>query len=119
MNKIPNAERKKELKEQYSARHPDKGIVCWKCGERRWVMASQDVQKDYNSTSFRLGLSSWPNREMQSAYDSDPAGFVWSVEALLDYEDPTEDYTDELTLMLMDYLEQHPEAKPMKPFKKL
>ena len=67
-----NTERKKELKEAYSNRHPDMGIVCWTNGDRMWIAKSKDAKADFNGTSFQLQLGSWPNREMQDAYKADP-----------------------------------------------
>jgi len=113
-----DADRRKELKEEYANRHPDKGLVCWKSKGRIWVMPSSDAKADFNGTSFQLQLGSWPNKELQKAYSQNPTSFVWTLEEKLDYKDPTEDYSDDLKLMLMEYMEKHPEAKPMRPLRK-
>jgi len=113
----PDADRKRELRERYNNRHPDKGIVCWKSKGRIWVMMSQDAKADFNGTSFQLNLGSWPNKEMQKAYNEDPNSFEWSLEKELEYEDNADDVTDDLKLMLMDYMEAHPDAKFMRPIK--
>ena len=34
-------EKKKALREQYSNRHPKKGIICWQCGEVMWIDMSK------------------------------------------------------------------------------
>ena len=107
-------ERKKELKEAYANRHPDMGIVCWTSGDRMWIAKSKDARADYNSTSFQLRLGSWPNREMQAAYQADPASFRWALLKPLDYEDPAEDYSDDLALLYEEVMDEHPEARPMK-----
>ena len=111
-------ERKKELQEQYQNRHPDMGVVTWRHGDDIWVAATADADADFNRMSFQLKLGSWPNRDLQVAYKTDPDGFVWALEKKLDYEDPTEDYSDDLEILLMDFLDEHLSAKPMKPWKK-
>lgn len=113
-----NAERKKELREQYKTRHPDMGVVCWRCGDQIWVMISRDAKADYNSTSFQLKLGTWPNREMQLAFSQRSDEFEWSLAKKLDYEDPSDDYSDDLQLLLMELMDEHPEAQPMRPGRK-
>ncbi len=113
-----NTDRRKELKEDYNNRHPHKGVVSWKSGDNIWVLMSNDANADYNSTSFQLKLGSWPNKEMQKAYTSNPESFVWTLEMELDYKDITDDVSDDLYIMLMEYMDEHPDAKLMKPIKK-
>lgn len=110
-----NQERRKELREQYDKRHPDMGVVCWRCGDSRWAMISRDARADFNSTSFQLKLGTWPNREMQRAYNEPPDAFEWSLAKALDYKDPTEDYSDDLEILWLEFLEEQPGAKPMRP----
>lgn len=103
---------RKELRERYQKRHPQMGIVCWMCGEHIWAAVSHDAAADYNSTLFQLKLGSWPNREMQKLYAERPEDFIWSVARELDYEDIDDDHADDLQLLLMDFLEEHPLARP-------
>jgi len=112
-----DADRRKELKEEYANRHPDKGLVCWKSKGRIWVMPSSDAKADFNGTSFQLRLGSWPNKEMQKAYKEDPDSFEWSFEEELEYKDNSDDVSDDLSLMLMEYMEKHPDAQLMRPIK--
>lgn len=107
-------DRKKTLKEQYKNRHPKMGIVCWQCGDEMWADMSKDANADYNSTDFQLKLGSWPNKALQKAYKENPEGFSFSLARELDYEDFSEDHTDDLKILLMDFLEEHPNAKPMR-----
>lgn len=113
-----NNDRRRVLKEQYINRHPDMGIVAWKFRDKIWFMSSKDTNADFNSTSFQLKLGTWINKEMQNDYNSNSDEFVWSVEEKLDYKDLTDDIDDDLFLMLMDYIETHPTAIPMKPIRK-
>jgi len=111
--------KKKELQEQYKNRHPEMGIVCWKCGDDMWVAPSLDTKADFNGTSFQLKLGSWPNREMQSAYKKNPDSFEWKVLKVLKYEDLSEDHTEDLQILMMEVTEEYPDVKPMKPTVKL
>jgi len=112
-----NSDRRKELKEQYNNRHPDKGLVCWKSKGRIWVMPTQDANADYNGTKFQLDLGSWPNRDLQNAYKQDPESFEWSFEKELKYEDNSDDVSDDLSIMLMEFMDEYPDAKLMRPIK--
>ena len=107
--------RKKELLSQYKNRHPDMGIVCWRCGDEMWVAQSRDAKADFNGTSFQLNLGSWPNRELQQRYRERPEDFQWCLLKKLDYEDYGEDHTEDLALLMLEVLEEYPHAKPMRP----
>jgi len=107
-------EKKKELREQYDQRHPKMGIICWQCGDDLWVDMSTDANADYNGTSFQLKLGSWPNKALQAAYKANPDSLSFSLIKELKYEDRLDDHTDDLKLLLMDFLEEHPNAKPMR-----
>lgn len=108
-------DRRKELKEQYANRHPDMGIVCWQSGDMMWAQISTDANADFNSTSFQLKLGSWPNREMQAAYKKDPGSFKWSLIKELEYKDLADDHSEDLEILLLEFLDEYPDAKPMRP----
>jgi len=107
-------DRKKELREQYEKRHPDMGIVCWKSGDNMWVDVSTDAKADYNGTSFQLKLGSWPNKELQKAYTENPDSFEFSLIKELKYEDPTEDHREDLEILMMEFMDEYPNAKDMR-----
>ncbi len=110
--------RRKELREKYDSRHPDMGVVTWKCGDDIWVMTTTDATSDFNSMRFQLSLGSWPGKDLQQAYNANPDGFVWTLEKSLEYDDRSDDHTEDLDLLLMEFMDEHPNAKPMKPAKK-
>lgn len=112
-------DRKKELREGYANRHPDMGVVCWQCGDEIWAAVTKDERASYNGTSFQLKLGSWPNRELQAAYSRRSGDFKWFMAKKLDYKEPSDVTGEDLELLLMEFMEEHPEAKPMKPGKKL
>lgn len=108
-------EQKKALRAQYNARKPEMGIVCWESGTTMWIAISRDTKADHNSSLFQLQLGSWPNREMQAAFTEDPGAFEWSVLKKLDHGDGEEDPGEELELLYMLCMEEHPDARQMRP----
>lgn len=111
-------QRKKELRAQYDQRKPEMGIVCLQSGERMWIAKSTDAKADYNGTLFQLKLGSWPNRELQKAFTADPDSFEWSLLKKLDYKERDEDHGDDLELLYLMCMEEHPEAQPLRPGKR-
>jgi len=112
------SERKKELKENYANRCPDMGIVSWSANGQTWVMASKDIKADFNGMSFQLKLGSWPEKNLQNVYNQNKESFEFKIESKLEYEDPHDDHSEDLELLLMEYMENHPDALPMKPSRK-
>ena len=113
-----DSERKKKLKEAYANRHPDMGIICWQSGDDMWVDTSTDAKADYNGTSFQLRLGSWPNKELQNAYKANPDSFSFSLMKKLDYEDFNEDHSEDLEILMMDFMKEYPNAKPLRAKRK-
>lgn len=111
-------EKKKALRAQYDERKPDMGVVCWQSGDRMWIATTKDAKADYNRSLFQLQLGSWPNREMQSAFTKDPDSFKWSLLKNLDYKERDEDHSDDLELLYMTCLDEHPKAEQMRPGRK-
>lgn len=111
-------EQKKALRTQYDQRKPDMGVVCWQSGDKMWIAISKDARADYNSTLFQLRLGSWPNREMQKAFNDDPDSFRWSLLKRLDYKERDEDHSDDLELLYMMCMEEYPDARKMRPGRK-
>ena len=107
-------DKKKALKEQYKNRHPKMGIITWQYRDNLWAEMSTDADADFNGTSFQLKLGSWPNKALQAAYKENPDECKFSLAAELEYEDYSDDHSDDLKIMLMDYLHAHPDAKPMR-----
>ncbi len=112
-------QRRKQLREEYDNRHPDMGVVCLQCGDNIWAAISKDANADYNGIIFQLKLGSFPNREMQKLYKEKPDEFKWSLIKKLDYKDYADDHSEDLEILLMEFLDDYPEAKPMKPGQKL
>ncbi len=111
-------DRKKALRARYEERHPTMGVVCWRSGDQMWMATSKDADADHNSSLFQLELGSWRNREMQEAFNADPASFSWSVLKELDYEDRDEDHGEDLEVLYLLCQDEHPQAKQMRPGRK-
>ena len=103
--------RKKELKEEYQNRKPKMGLVAWTNGTDLWVDLAQDVKAYYNSSSFQLKLGSWPNFELQEAFTKNPMSFTFSCLTELEYQEDETDYTEDLEVLLEEYLKENPKAK--------
>ena len=111
-------DKRKELRARYDERRPVMGIVCWRSGDRMWMATSKDADADRNGSLFQLELGSFRNREMQEAFNADPASFQWSVLRELDYEDREEDHGEELELLYLLCQDEFPDAKQMRPGRK-
>ena len=111
-------EKRKELIGQYKERHPDMGVVCFKAGDRIWLDTTTDAEAYFNRLLFQLKLGSWTNREIQKAYSSNPEGCELKIIKKLDYKDLTEDHSDDIEILLMEALDEYPDANPIKTGKK-
>ncbi len=91
--------RKKELIEAYKNRHPEMGVISYKCKETGEVFLgiSKDTKADFNSNNVKLKAKMHPNKRLQELWNKyGSEGFELSVVQILKYDDPNEDYTDEL-----------------------
>ena len=99
-----------------------KGGAPWtRTGRRRFALDMKSAIRpwaDHNSSLFQLELGSWRNREMQEAFNADPASFSWSVLKELDYEDRDEDHGEDLEVLYLLCQDEHPQAKQMRPGRK-
>ena len=103
-----NQEKKKELQAQYKNMHHEMGVVSFKCtasGEA-FLAASKNTKSTLNSTQFQLEAGNHPNKALQALWkEYGPEGFACSVLEVLDYDDPTEDYSDILEEMRQAFLD--------------
>ena len=97
-----NQEKKKELQAQYKNMHHEMGVVSFKCTATgdAFLAASKNTKSTLNSTQFQLEAGNHPNKALQALWkEYGPEGFACSVLEVLDYDDPTEDYSDILEEM--------------------
>lgn len=106
-----NQEQKKALQAQYKHMHHEMGVVSFKCiatGDS-FLAASKNTKSTLNSTQFQLEAGNHPNRNLQKLWkEYGPVGFDCVVLEVLDYDDPTEDYSDILEEMRQGYLDADP-----------
>lgn len=109
-------QKKKELVSAWKERHPEMGVmalVCTATGDT-FLTAAKDTKVGLNRHTFQLSAGMHPNKALQALWDQHgEAGFERAVVQVLDYEDPAEDYLDELADLLELYLLEHPEAKKL------
>ena len=90
---------RKALVEEWKNRRPEMGVISLRCREtgETFLGISKDTKADFNSNRAKLSSGTHPNRrltELWNRYGED--GFDFTVAAVLEYEDPLEDHTEEL-----------------------
>lgn len=106
-------QKRKELVEMYKNRKPEMGIISYKCKETGDVFLgiSRDANADFNSTSFKLSAKMHPNKRLQELWNKyGSEGFETSVAMILEYDNPDEDYTEDLELLLDECMSKEPKA---------
>lgn len=91
--------RKKELLEVYKSRRPEMGVISYCCKETGEVFLgiSKDTKADFNSINVRLAANWHPNKQLQELWNKyGQEGFELSVIKVLEYDDPSKDYTAKL-----------------------
>lgn len=106
-------QKRKQMLAEYRLRKPPMGVVraeCLATGDLFFGYAT-DTKAFINGLGVKLDAGRYPSKllqELWAQYGS--KGFELSVEVLLEYEDPQEDQTDELALLLEICFEEHPKA---------
>lgn len=104
---------RKELVSEWKTRHPEMGVISFRCKETGEVFLgiSTDTKADYNSNRFKLLMGGHPNRQMQALWNAyGEECFEYAVLKLLEYDDPQEDHTDELLAIREKCLSENPNA---------
>lgn len=107
-------QRKKELIEEWKNRHPEMGVISFRCKEtgESFLGISKDTKADFNSNHFKLSTGNHPNKRMQELWNQyHEDGFEWNVLKVLKYEDPREDHTNKLEELRELCLADDPRAK--------
>lgn len=90
---------KKALVEEWKNRRPEMGVISLRCKEtgETFLGISKDTKTDFNSNRAKLSSGTHPNRRLMELWNQyGEGGFEFSVAAVLEYEDPAEDHTEEL-----------------------
>lgn len=112
--KMMDIKRKKELIESYKNRHPEMGVITYKCKETGEVFLgiSKDTKADFNSNNLKLKAKMHPNKRLQELWNKYGSEcFELSVVQILKYDDPNEDYTAELESLREQCIAANPDAR--------
>lgn len=94
-----DTKRKKELLQQWKNRHPEMGVISFRCKKtgESFLGISKDTKADFNSNRFQLTIGMHPNKRLTELWNQfGEEGFELSVVKILKYENPDDDQTDEL-----------------------
>ena len=104
---------KKALAEAWKNRRPEMGVVSLRCRETGEVFLgpAKDTKAEFNSLRMKLSTGTHPNKRLQELWKQHgEEGFELSVAAVLEYEDPLEDHTEELETLRDLCLAENPGA---------
>lgn len=104
---------KKALVEEWKNRRPEMGVISLRCEATGEVFlgASKDTKAGFNGLRAKLSGGVHPNKHLTALWkEYGEAGFTFSTAAVLEYEDPQEDHTEELETLLELCLTEQPEA---------
>lgn len=106
--------RRKQLLEEYKNRCPEMGVISYRCKEtdESFLGIATDTKAGFNSVTVKLSSNFHPNKrllELWNKYGLD--GFELSVLKVLKYDNPHDDYTEELEKLRDECLATNPKAK--------
>ena len=108
-----NLARRKEILEEWKHRHPEMGVISFRCKDTGDLFfgTSTDTRADYNSNRFKLSMGNHPNKKMQALWNQyGEDKFDYEVVKVLKYEDANEDHTDELEELRESCFAANPQA---------
>lgn len=106
--------RKKELLEAYKNRHPEMGVISYRCMETGEVFLgiSKDTKSGFNSNNMKLSANWHPNKRLQELWNKyGSEGFELAVIKVLKYDDPHADHTAKLESLREQCLAANPNAR--------
>ena len=104
---------RKALAEEWKNRRPEMGVIALRCREtgETFLGPAKDTKAAFNSIRAKLGGGLHPNKRLQELWKQyGEEGFELSVAAVLEYEDPLEDHTEELETLRDLCLAENPGA---------
>ena len=104
---------KKTLVEEWKNRRPEMGVISLRCKEtgETFLGPAKDTKAGFNSIRAKLSGGWHPNKRLQELWKQyGEEGFELSVAAVLEYEDPQEDHTEELETLWELCLAEQPGA---------
>ena len=104
---------RKALTEEWKNRRPEMGVISLRCKETGEVFlgTAGDTKAGFNSIRAKLSGGLHPNKRLQELWSRHgEEGFELSVAAVLEYEDPLEDHSEELETLRDICLAENPQA---------
>jgi len=109
-----DGKRKKELLAAYKNRHPEMGVIAFRCGttNETFLTIAADITAKLNQVRFQLSAGCCSDKHLQELWTrhGEDAFESWVADRL-EYEDPAEDHTEELETLLELCLIEAPQAK--------
>ncbi len=106
--------RKRELLESWENRHPEMGVISFRCSEtdETFLTIATDIPAQFNRIRFQLSAGNCPNKRLQELwvqYGED--AFELQVVKRLEYDDPEKDHKDGLETLCELCLLENPKAR--------
>ena len=106
--------RKLELLEAWENRHPEMGVISFRCSstDETFLTTATDIPAKFNRIRFQLSAGICPNKRLQelwAQYGED--AFELQIVKRLEYDDPEENYKDELEKLCEMCLLENPKAR--------
>lgn len=110
-------QRRRELKRIYQESKPDMGVFAVYCGESVWIGWANDLRVAFNGLIPRLSSGSYVNQALQKLYLAEPDTLRFERLEVLPYDkdESKTDYRADLLALQEMWLEQMPQAQPLKP----
>jgi len=109
-----DSKRRKELLSQYKDRHPEMGVISFKCHttDEAFLTIASDTTAKFNRIRFQLSTGQCPNKQLQALWTQyGENDLELRVVNCLEYDDPAEDHTEELETLCELCLIENPQAK--------
>lgn len=94
-----NINRKKELLAAYHDRHPEMGVISFRCviTDEIFLTTAADIPAKFNRLRFQLSSGNCPNKRLQGLWEQyGEDAFVLQVVKRLEYDNSNEDHDKEL-----------------------
>lgn len=109
-----DTQRRKEATVAWKSRRPNMGVFAVRCEATgdTFVGTSPDTDRAMNGVRARLDTGMHRNKSLQALWDEHGAdAFSYEVVELLEYDEPSDDYADDLAALLALVAERFPEAQ--------
>ena len=106
--------RKRELLEAWENRHPEMGVISFRCSvtDEMFLTTATDIPAKFNRIRFQPSARNCPNKRLQELWEQyGEDAFELQVMKRLEYDDPKENYTDELEMICEQCLLENPKAR--------